>query len=557
MRYFFIRRAYLFVIPIVLLMFGLMIEQEVDWRVFSALSHSSQSVSLDDMAIVDIPNNDDLLKFRAGVGGFLSFLAHQKSVPKAVVLDMWFQKDGEFVFSDHPCEIGHAERPAGIAELELGLCELKEREVPVYAAVNVFDKNGNPLPDYMKQHVEEIYQILLEGSGHTRLDKHGGIIKYDPQISVGGGVFVSALPVKLSEDLFHRSVAEVNEPIIIAAGSNFDLTSKVVTFDVGKFISFKENSALPNELNVKNQLVLVGSFANDYWKEASRHGPELLGWAIAERTASVDNASSQIHLLKSPAREMLFYILLLTMPVLTFVSCFYFYKSKEEWRIRPAIPSALAVCVSIAGFLLVTLGLSWQLGTIFPQVTLIVLMMLSAGIMFWLYIWLDISKLSNHQLNRKSDAFEIFISYTTRSSMYGAEWINKELYEPIKAVVPDGTKIFFDKSSITLWSDWEKLIEEGLLDCRIFVVVITNEYFESEFCRHELSVALRRLELKHCRMVLISSVDRQLPWYSGLNKANKIQQFKNLDSFESDPQVKDKVINSIVNELDVFSGQVK
>lgn len=81
---------------------------------------------------------------------------------------------------------------------------------------------------------------------------------------------------------------------------------------------------------------------------------------------------------------------------------------------------------------------------------------------------------------------DIFISYPRKRMA----WVEQNIYEPLRR--RGGWSIFFDRDSIDVGSVWSARLATGANDCRVFLPVFCEEYWQSAFCKWEWGIAFRR-----------------------------------------------------------------
>jgi hypothetical protein len=80
---------------------------------------------------------------------------------------------------------------------------------------------------------------------------------------------------------------------------------------------------------------------------------------------------------------------------------------------------------------------------------------------------------------------DIFISYPRKR----IDWVKEHVYEPLRR---RGWSIFFDMDSIDVGSVWSSRLARGADECRVFLPVFCDEYWQSPFCKWEWGIAFRR-----------------------------------------------------------------
>jgi hypothetical protein len=90
------------------------------------------------------------------------------------------------------------------------------------------------------------------------------------------------------------------------------------------------------------------------------------------------------------------------------------------------------------------------------------------------------------------EKYDIFISYSHGPK---AEWVEKNVYEPLtKYRKPNGDKlsIFFDKKSIGIGEAFTSKYMWAIVDTKLFVPIVSDEYYGKNHCKNELDLAVNR-----------------------------------------------------------------
>ncbi|MBL8829655.1 MAG: tetratricopeptide repeat protein [Planctomycetaceae bacterium] len=95
--------------------------------------------------------------------------------------------------------------------------------------------------------------------------------------------------------------------------------------------------------------------------------------------------------------------------------------------------------------------------------------------------------------------FDLFISYAHRDNARGQV---RELHDAISAnfqkFAGRNLTVFFDEHDIPSMADWEKRIAQGLRESRLFLAVLSPNYFASAYCRREWEEYVRYEAMRQC-----------------------------------------------------------
>ena len=93
----------------------------------------------------------------------------------------------------------------------------------------------------------------------------------------------------------------------------------------------------------------------------------------------------------------------------------------------------------------------------------------------------------------------------------------------------ENIEAFYDRHSIPPGADWQKKIKRAVLECNVFVAILSPAYFERYWCMLELDMALQRKQV--CILPIYYNIDRPDDYVRSLKR------FK-VDSRTNEQQVK-------------------
>lgn len=453
--------------------------READWRVFGALNQKNAPAWPPQWLIIDVPyvdTSDDPTRFREQMAAVLSRLA-EASRPRLVVIDVYFSSDSR-----------------GLPLVEAALAKLRAAGVPTYAAINPLDASGNPDPKFMDAHAAAIYHTRLDGFGHTQFEFGGHTLKYDPYLSLSKSLAVPALAITVAEQQFGRPMVGSTEPLIVNVGSAKTVAINTVHAVCRADVAV-EFSGAQGVVDFAGKNVLIGSLDKDRSPYAGRSGPELLAWALIERTGAADTASAQRPLTSGWALLGL----MIVIPALSLAAHF---PLRRLRFLGGHGPWAVAAAASLLGLALIALwvALTFLLGHVYPRVTLVAISVVVANLVAGLATrQLALRRALEVQLTADPDGqiarYDVFISYSRTPE--NAQWVTEYVFEPLRNFRDERgqpLRIFFDTQSIKTGSSWYATLVEAINSSRHFVAVYSTDYFDKKFCRFEMErAAIKRV----------------------------------------------------------------
>ena len=513
---------YLLLFSIVMLTtaYSVNIWRELDWNVYRMLMGTHLPALGDEIVLIDLPYQNNLAMFRNNQAQLLNQLADQgQNLPRAVVLDIAFTADD-----------------TGAAAIRRAMETLIRQQVPVYASFNPEDANR---PLYSG----------LSGYGHTVFNQITGTFFYDtllaandpvvfPRSKAKPGEELEALPVRMAVDFRKLPMKNRSERHLVYVGNPEEIKTRTLTFEPnnsgGKLV--QPNGS--NPLSLRGKTVIVGSLAFDRHKAANGlSGPVLVAWAISDLLYSSASAQPPA-ILSQPWVLILMTVGFGLLTVVLFIVQFRLYHRLHGrlWFL---------FCSSVSGSLLLLAAIVAGLrvtGTIYPQVTLVVIaIFLSAGFSWHYYrkylfqrsYLRDLNVAPDHDRNE----YDIFISYS-HTPAENIMWVENNLVEPLRNIIKiDGSplRVFFDKDRIHVGNAWFRKLAQCIEGSRYFIAVYDNNYFGKDFCYYEMeNAAIKRVSKRD----FILAVEREVP--------NKIPvEFKNIHYIK----VSTDFINDLIKQM--------
>ena len=453
--------------------------READWRVFGALNHTNAPAWPPQWLIIDVPyvdTSDNPTRFREQMAAVLSRLA-ETSRPRLVVIDVYFSSDSR-----------------GLPLVDAALAKLRAAGVPTYAAINPLDTSGNLDPKFMDAHAASVYHTRLDGFGHTQFEFGGHTLKYDPYLLLSKSLAVPALAITVAEQQFGRPIVGSTVPLIVNVGSTKTVAMNTVhaVRSANGSVAF---SGAQGVVDLAGKNVLIGSLDKDRSPYAGRSGPELLAWALIERTGGADTVSAQRPL----TNGWVLLGLMIVIPALSVAANFRLRRLSFIARYGPWGGTAAAITLGLA-LIALWVALTFLLGHVYPRVTLVAISVIAANLVTGLAArQLALRRALEVQVTADPDGqtanYDVFISYSRTPE--NAQWVMKHVFEPLRKFRDERgrpLRIFFDTQSIKTGSSWYATLVESINSSRHFVAIYSADYFDKKFCRFEMErAAIKRV----------------------------------------------------------------
>jgi tetratricopeptide (TPR) repeat protein len=95
--------------------------------------------------------------------------------------------------------------------------------------------------------------------------------------------------------------------------------------------------------------------------------------------------------------------------------------------------------------------------------------------------------------------YDLFMSYAHRVNARGqVRELRDAISKDFQKFAGRDLSIFFDEHDIPSMTDWEKRIAQGLRESRLFLAVLSPEYFASSYCRREWEEFVRYEAMRQC-----------------------------------------------------------
>lgn len=410
--------------------------------------------------------------------------------PKGVVLDLYFGRD-------------NTEQQNLIDALQM----FQFYGIPVYAAYDInaagdsADIESTPFENLEQIHLTEVYDLLADipdvpkgiGRYHTNFFYEPNMASYEndfyfsPADSPEDKILIESLVARVARDLGDSKTMGLEEKrrgSIVPFASQKEMLNRSYLFDADSTLSI--NSFKPNNdmglIDMDEKIVIVGDPVNDMSVLGNKviPRPYVVTWAISDLLDGNTRLKLPLESNKVIIGQMLFFAF---MVALVFAL---FFKYARSLQTKPLIIAILSfIVVLILLFLYYKVILTFK--AVIPVGQTLVAMVVAA-----LLSWRFAYKFLVTGIAEGAQKYDIFISYSHGPH---ADWVEKNVYEPLAAYrKPNGDKlnVFFDKKSIGIGEAFTSKYMWAIVDTKLFVPVVTDEYYGKNHCKNELDLAVNR-----------------------------------------------------------------
>lgn len=476
---------YLFTFLVILLVFVIVMPdfwKKWDYSVYKSVSVDEKNAAeklSKKIAVINIEkpdlnsNSASLEEFRKRIISFLNTVGNQENLtnekPDAILLDISFSKDTTL-----------------LSELKTALEKLKEKKIKVYAVYSLkfYDEE---IPIYElndEQQAAILYDSVLTGG---RL--HAGFELVDGTISYPSDIFLQSA---FSETEKIKIESIVKRVALDDGQSNFPQEFKQSFSPLGPIEAIREQthefetSAEENNfgtfdppIDINEKFVLVGDLSNDYESDMSTPRTYFLAWALNEKIIPEKILKQPIVNLGIIIGQTLFFGLF---NVFVFALLF---KYVKRFQTKPNLIAILSFAITLSFFLLYGF-LMLNVDKVIP-VGLTLLSIVLATILCWRFAY----KFLVTGVADGGQKYDVFISYSHGNS----DWVKKNIIEPLNEFrKPNGDKlsIFFDEKSIGIGEPFTAKYMWGIVDSKVFIPIMSEEYYNKNHCKNEMDLAYKR-----------------------------------------------------------------
>ena len=464
--------------------------------------------------------------------------AQSHNGPKGVVLDVTFSND-------------NTEEESLIEAILF----LQFNHVPVYAVYNInaseqsLDVDNVDYDQLESAHLKEIYKVLsdstytkIPGNGryHTNFYYESQMASYehdfllhkssDPKDSV----LIESLVSKVVRDLGDSNAMLLESKrrgSIVPYASYKEMESRTYfffpdsTLSINSFIPHDDN---PNTtIDMDQKILIVGDPASDvtYLGDTAIPRPYVVTWAISDLLDENIRLKLPLESTSLIIGQMLFFAFFVA---LAFALIFKYVKSFQTKPLFIAILSFIAVLILLYIYYRVILTFK----AVIPIGQTIVAMIVAA-----LLSWRFAYKFLVTGVVEGAKKYDIFISYS--HGPY-AKWVEENVYEPLsKYRNSNGDKlnIFFDKKSIGIGEAFTSKYMWAIVDTKLFLSIVTDEYYGKNHCKNELDLAINRKVEKLIKVNMLFFNFKAIP--------EPYKTFNHVEITEKDPKVVEKIKTSL------------
>jgi TIR domain len=460
--------------------------KSLDWYLVNRMD-SGKTTWPARVEIVDLEWDMDpggLEAFRGKLAGAMEALAALDPQPRMVVVDVRLSTV-----------------PLGLERLKSAVQRLHQRGIEVVGVVdlNPFFPGVNRDEGLRRQgRGAEIYDYKAL-FGHTYFEFKDNAYWYRPCLSVPSlkdEDCLRALPAVVGAkfnrpDIALPTLTPRDRPVMFQPGGRDLWKSHLWKLDRdGKLESSPPGRA---EGSLAHAVVILGNPQTDVFN--GRPGPEVLAWAIgAHISPSPPDAPRPVVLAELPwTLGFALGFSLIALAVFALIQRALAHPQRH--LVALAVSSAL---LTLGGLLALVALMRLGMHVIFVPVSYVAVAVLLTIALAWHALRAALRERAMYTNVAGPDGsvepnWDVFISYshTPRENM---DWVESELYVPLtKAVWGDRPlRVFFDKNSIRIGTNWYFTLAEDIERSRCVVAVYSSDYFSKNFCNFELGKAAVR-----------------------------------------------------------------
>ena len=470
---------------------------------YSNRSSEDKNILNKDLVFVSIDLNPDaknaceaIHKIRQNIIDVLNAIANQEQSnngPKGVVLDIWLSND-------------NTEEENLIQTIQY----LQIIGIPVFASYNINasdqnkDFNDRDFNNLESAHLKEVYDVLsdstnthIPGNGryHTNFfyEKHMASYENDFKFRIGKSkdyASVESLVYKVVKELGDSNAMLLEDKrrgSIVPYASLKEMKMRTYRFSPDSTLSI--NSFIPIDdfnpnsiIDMDQKIVIIGDPESDvtYLGDSYIPGPYVVSWAISDLLDENIRLKLPLENTYVIIGQMLFFAFFVA---LAFALYFKYIKPLQTKPLLIAILSFITVLLLLYVYYRVILTFK----AVIPIGQTIVSMIV-ASLLSWRFAY----KFLVTGVVEGSQKYDIFISYSHGPK---AEWVEENVYKPLSEYrnsKGDKLKIFFDKQSIGIGEAFTSKYMWAIVDTRLFLSIVSDEYYGKNHCKNELDLAINR-----------------------------------------------------------------
>lgn len=401
----------------------------------------------------------------------------------------------------------------GIETLRKSVEQLKSNGINVYGAYTLPEDDEKIFFDtYDIDKNKTLYDsVFVGGRLHTNYNRNGCIISYNsykdiPRDTLGNMIRIESLIVRVAKD--NSGIAETNFDELKNKAVPIDSIVEIFTPRTYQFTnSLNANNGIfkkfDETINFNGTFVIIGRFAVDIKDicDKSIPGPFLLASGLLNELQPVGDkkVTNEAYSDVPIQLGMAFLFGLLASVFFALI-----YKYLEYLQTKPLLIAFISFSIGV--LLLIGLGFA------FLRIGFVIRPTLPAVSMFWasFLAWRFAKKFLVTGLIKGSGKYDIFISYSFSNS----DWVKKHLYYPLcELKKSDGSKleIFFAEKNIRIGELFVSKYMKAIVNSKLFIPVMTEEYYKKNHCKNEMDLALNRKIGEFMKICILNFKQEYIP----------------------------------------------
>ena len=475
--------------------------EKTDEMMVSKLSFNTSKASeiRSSIAVIDVdilqnnpPDNTSCISCqRELIVNLLKTINAEQQKPEALILDFSFSSDTTL-----------------IKDLKTQIEALQQADVKVYASYDIdeylaapedqkefftFDiRQAQELYDLLGNRLHTNYTLTYKPEDQRFLIEHESV-KYLNNLKIDGSIDSVAIEsvihrVNLDQTDADAKVTYKNK--LVPLGNQKTIEAKTYRYIPGKDNALGMFEAHPSNTEdkldfKKKDFIIVGDLTNDIISAKQNSsvyfpGPYLVAWTLSEELANAD----QKIIKQYESSLVIISIQTIAFSLFTVLIFALLFKYVKRLQTKPWALALLSILISI-GVLALYVLLFISLNKI-PLISLTVIGILLASILAWRFAY----KFLVTGIAEGSKDLDLFISYSHGDS----NWVRENVYEPLKDFKVNGRplKIFYDVKTIKIGEAFTSKYMWGIVDSKLFVPIISKEYYKKNHCKNEMDLAYKR-----------------------------------------------------------------
>ncbi len=404
----------------------------------------------------------------------------------------------------------------GLDSLMNAVNKLDEKGVYVYAAYEMPGEDDliTEFEFHDSQQARDLYEYYFTGGrlnvAFNNLEKSDGLVTYNNFETIASDT-IESLPVRVITDYDPTRDKEINKELIqyqLPLQLPYDPESRKDNYFY--FTKIKSSNSLTENSppyldevktipDLTDKFIIIGT-PEDIVKVGKYKvpGPYVLASAIVDQLKH-GQLTQRVH---DNIIVQLAFVIFFALFVCLIFSLIYKYVRRLQ-----TLPHVIAIISLLAGvLLLIGAGFALLSESTVIRPALPTLSMIWAAVLAWHFT----KKFLVTGIMEGGQLYDIFISYSHGDST----WVKQNILQPLNALKkPDGTNlnIFFDENSIGLGELFTTKYMRGIVDSKLFVPVMSEEYYRKNHCRNEMDLAVKRHVEKLINICIIALDFKYVP----------------------------------------------